>query len=485
MKTLDFRFFSKRSKTDLGSDGLAAYKQKKPTSQGSKYLPSSNKTNKPVPQKRSESTFAIYEHPELVESDRLHPTSHTINLSQSSGKKDHIRPEAKKKPLFSTFKSQLSDQTFSAPREKKRMSKTVSESDLIQSLRLEEERALASVHDVNKIVAHVTSVEPISISVNSDSSSSKSNNAEGSDAEGQFIKHSVASNDNKLVIDTSKTVEKGDKTMGTPSRAKLERIDSDEDEDVVAVPPPKSFGKSQPLQITTQPLVDRFDDSTVDAMSEDAEKSCSTSFESNDDSLMGELVSKETFDSSGMMDSSGESLELRTKSPTVSTMSRSPPSPEPNGLSPIRQHVVPDWDEYEDNQSKRRFYYNRVTKEKTWKPPRKQRSDVSIPSQSGSPILDEVVIDETVVSEERDLDVLNGTSHKEVRNDESESMSEKQSKPRARLIQVPNGYEYRTDVDSGTSFYVNVFTGVRWFTAKDSEGKDYFYEENGNESCWR
>ena len=52
------------------------------------------------------------------------------------------------------------------------------------------------------------------------------------------------------------------------------------------------------------------------------------------------------------------------------------------------------------------------------------------------------------------------------------------------LLQVPNGYEKRTDADSGNSYYVNVFTGVRWFSAEDSTGKVYFYEENGNESCW-
>ena len=39
--------------------------------------------------------------------------------------------------------------------------------------------------------------------------------------------------------------------------------------------------------------------------------------------------------------------------------------------------------------------------------------------------------------------------------------------------------ETRTDADTGNSFYVNIFTGVRWFSAKDAEGKEYFYEENG------
>ena len=32
-------------------------------------------------------------------------------------------------------------------------------------------------------------------------------------------------------------------------------------------------------------------------------------------------------------------------------------------------------------------------------------------------------------------------------------------------------------------FYVNVFTGVAWYTARDKLGRVYYYEENGNESC--
>jgi hypothetical protein len=33
--------------------------------------------------------------------------------------------------------------------------------------------------------------------------------------------------------------------------------------------------------------------------------------------------------------------------------------------------VMVDWDEFLDNQSGRKFYYNTITKEKSWKPPRK------------------------------------------------------------------------------------------------------------------
>ena len=52
-------------------------------------------------------------------------------------------------------------------------------------------------------------------------------------------------------------------------------------------------------------------------------------------------------------------------------------------------------------------------------------------------------------------------------------------------MQIPSGYDLRTDPDTNSPFYVNVFTSVRWFSAEDEAGKVYFYEENGNESCWR
>ena len=52
------------------------------------------------------------------------------------------------------------------------------------------------------------------------------------------------------------------------------------------------------------------------------------------------------------------------------------------------------------------------------------------------------------------------------------------------FFQVPSGYERKTDTDSGNDYFVNIFTGVKWFSAKDDDGKVYYYEENGNESCW-
>jgi len=65
---------------------------------------------------------------------------------------------------------------------------------------------------------------------------------------------------------------------------------------------------------------------------------------------------------------------LQLKSP-ISTTSRSPPSPT-IGATPTRQ-VMPDWDEFVDNNSGRKYYYNTITKEKSWKPPRKTRGPMN------------------------------------------------------------------------------------------------------------
>ena len=53
------------------------------------------------------------------------------------------------------------------------------------------------------------------------------------------------------------------------------------------------------------------------------------------------------------------------------------------------------------------------------------------------------------------------------------------------IDEIPTGYEVKYENgDDGEMYYVNVFTGVAWYTARDKFGRIYYYEENGNESCW-
>eukprot|EP00095_Tigriopus_kingsejongensis_P000335 maker-scaffold194_size270518-snap-gene-0.10 protein:Tk00335 transcript:maker-scaffold194_size270518-snap-gene-0.10-mRNA-1 annotation:"rho gtpase-activating protein 12" len=467
--SLHARFFSKRSKTDLGSDGLAAYKAKRPIVAGlGKYpAPRVPTFNRPVPQKRTDVPLvspAAFTVPEIIDTT---PNSATIPLferrlsdeSQSGSTK--LKPELSEKPQFTTFKqSSFKVKTneihhpqpvVSVPKRfifsEKRLSKVASESDLIQAVGSEK-------------------VEPIRLPIKSDIQNNINANELGEmlhqkasyyvQQEEQKRQDSTAAvglggSYNKLIIDTSQTFQ-NDLNM-----------------------------KSEPLQIRTEPLNDLL--RGEEPMSEGPDKSCSTSFESSEDSLLnGERSLEESGSdcnqSSSPLNTLDSSSDSRTKSPAAtSTTSRAPPSPEPLGLTPIRQ-VQSDWDEYEDGGSGRKFYFNHVTKEKSWKPPRKPKgsseSGVSVPS---SPIPSEL----EDMAQKLNFDFEDEPARTK---EPEEEFVDNQRKSSPKLEPPPDGYELRTDADTAASYYVNIFTGVRWFSADDDKGKAYYYEENGNESCW-
>eukprot|EP00093_Oithona_nana_P002610 02610.XXX_87567_84192_1 [CDS] Oithona nana genome sequencing. len=260
--------------------------------------------------------------------------------------------------------------------------------------------------------------------------------------------------------------------------------------------------KSDPLRISTEPL-----------NGEGAELSLSTSFDSMDDSKskstdvsMEDALACSIKDADPDCDEEIEDLptppatppaEERLKSP-VSTTSRSPPSPT-QAMTPTRK-VAPEWEEYEDGSSGRKFYVNTATKERSWKPPRKSRTSEtgSIAPTSPQPESKELKEppifskdNETAEEFPPDPDFPVEQASEEVKN----CLKIRASSHFIVLStisnfevwlanEVPTGYEKRTDADTGNSYYVNVFTGVRWFSAEDSNGKKYYYEENGNESCW-
>ena len=526
--SLHARFFSKRSKTDLGSDGLAAYKARRPG--GVKYpapkvpaaAAAAQQTSfggggRPVPQQRRDPAAVekkisrgffgkknsnnnkadplIISEPVLLRkspstsvSEEVVQTQEDINHQVIPGasvtaaaEAARLKPELKEKPQFSTFKS--AEQRRSTPQRetfnkvqedsqeelindekseekdhrrqqrRRRMSKTVSEGDLINKLRDEEEREEEEIRrrreeDENRVIEHilnsVDNLEPVSIvTVNSDDSNgvADANSKElNGDEEALVVSDQHVHQDNneeddgaisKLVIDTSKAYGNISKVKSLSSvnlAAKEEEEEDDEEMTSLLPPPPKPFmGKSEPLQITTEPLVDDEEKSThfpmVESMSESADRSCSTSFESNTDTgcndsslTPGNAVDIMSASANTTDDSVGSPLPLivsgdggnhdldspdRTKSPSsaVSTVSRTPPSPTLTGLAPLRRHVLPDWDEYSDGQTGRKFYYNRTTKEKSWKPPRKPKSAHDLASSSSSHD------DEGQEEEEDDFDV--------------------------------------------------------------------------------
>ena len=106
-------------------------------------------------------------------------------------------------------------------------------------------------------------------------------------------------------------------------------------------------------------------------------------------------------------------------------------------------------------------------------PPRRQFSEEKKPTEEANSVTSEVMKDS------QNNHVLDPVIREE-NEEEDEAPNPKK--------EVPSGYEYRTETDESgvtSSFYANVFTGVRWYSAEDDCGKTYYYEENGNESSWQ
>ena len=115
--SLHARFFSKRAKTDLGFDGLAAYKAGKRPPGGTKYpAPKVPTFNRPVPQQRqqqpSQSQMTQSQsQPRFNLPQKQHKEAASSNKA-SKKPEAKIKPEIKEKPLFSTFKQREQNDSF-------------------------------------------------------------------------------------------------------------------------------------------------------------------------------------------------------------------------------------------------------------------------------------------------------------------------------------------------------------------------------------
>jgi len=175
-----------------------------------------------------------------------------------------------------------------------------------------------------------------------------------------------------------------------------------------------------------------------------------------------------------------------------------------------------DWDEFMEPNSGRKFYYNAKTHEKSWKPPRRTarcstegHSAPTSPDPYSEKIFDlpEVEVDEVTAADKKEpgiLDIIGdcGVGERVVKEKEEHQKEGTASKKRERPSEVPeetageanlevrpgtipHGYEVRQEEgEGGERYFVNMFTGLAWYTAKDRNGRVYYYEENGNESCW-
>ena len=120
--SLHARFFSKRAKTDLGFDGLAAYKANKRPPGGTKYpAPKVPTFNRPVPQQRqqqqqqpSQSQSQMSQSQSQSQPRFNLPQKQQKEASNKASKKPEakIKPEIKEKPLFSTFKQREQNDSF-------------------------------------------------------------------------------------------------------------------------------------------------------------------------------------------------------------------------------------------------------------------------------------------------------------------------------------------------------------------------------------
>ncbi|XP_051989623.1 rho GTPase-activating protein 12-like isoform X5 [Xyrauchen texanus] len=131
------------------------------------------------------------------------------------------------------------------------------------------------------------------------------------------------------------------------------------------------------------------------------------------------------------------------------SQSSTPPLP---SSSPL--HTNGDWETHK-NQNGRHFYYNRSTKERTWKPPRAQDSLTRKEERQ------ETTDAENLSSEENCLS--------------SQSDSQYGSPPR--------GWSEEMD-EHGHTLYVSDNTNEKWLRHTDERGRLYYYSADGSRSEW-
>ena len=111
--SLHARFFSKRAKTDLGFDGLAAYKANKKPPGGTKYpAPKVPTFNRPVPQQRQQQLQSQMSQPQSQSSQGKFKLPQKQQKEPKKKPEAKIKPEIKEKPLFSTFKQREQNDSF-------------------------------------------------------------------------------------------------------------------------------------------------------------------------------------------------------------------------------------------------------------------------------------------------------------------------------------------------------------------------------------
>uniref|UniRef100_A0A8C2AZM4 Rho GTPase activating protein 12b n=1 Tax=Cyprinus carpio TaxID=7962 RepID=A0A8C2AZM4_CYPCA len=128
-----------------------------------------------------------------------------------------------------------------------------------------------------------------------------------------------------------------------------------------------------------------------------------------------------------------------------------PPVP---SSSPL--HILGDWETHKDK-SGRNFYYNRMTQERTWKPPR-SRDGLTRGDTSNSGDMEHLSSEENCPS---------------TRSSQSDSQ----------YGSPPRGWSEELD-EHGHTLYVSEYTNEKWIKHVDEQGRPYYYSADGSRSEW-
>uniref|UniRef100_T1JJK9 Rho GTPase-activating protein 15 n=1 Tax=Strigamia maritima TaxID=126957 RepID=T1JJK9_STRMM len=135
----------------------------------------------------------------------------------------------------------------------------------------------------------------------------------------------------------------------------------------------------------------------------------------------------------------------------------SPPTPpSPTEKDPPTRILLNNWAEYECSNG-RKFYFNSVTCEKSWKPPRRRSEKMSSCSSGDSSPWP----------------------------DRSDSSSISPTFPSNTSLTLPTGWLQSYDEDIAEICFINDLTKEKWYSSTDSQGRIYYYKENASESFWQ
>ncbi|XP_028660146.1 rho GTPase-activating protein 12b isoform X3 [Erpetoichthys calabaricus] len=137
------------------------------------------------------------------------------------------------------------------------------------------------------------------------------------------------------------------------------------------------------------------------------------------------------------------------------TVSSLPPVPSSSPLN-----TTGEWETHKDANG-RHYYFNRITQERTWKPPRGRDTSSSISSRG-----------DTVASGDQ-----------EPFSSEENCHSTYSSQSGSQYGSPPCGWSEELD-EHGQTLYISEYTNEKWMKNVDEQGRPYYYSTDGTRSEW-